>query len=75
MRTFIFGIAAAILLAVAAGFVFSTVREPVYEVRSSSSVRVGEPGSNLVGPKWTGNPRVGAAGRHAAAEGRAGSPD
>jgi hypothetical protein len=75
MGTLISGIAAAVIMAIVAGFVFSTVREPVHTVYSSSSTRVGEPGSNLVGKAWTGNPRVEDAGRHAATGSRSGSVD
>ena len=75
MRTLISGIAAAIILAVIAGFVFSTVNEPVHTVYSSSSVRVGEPGSNLVGKAWTGNPQVDATQRQAATGSRSGAAD
>lgn len=50
------GIVAAIVLAVGAGFVLRSEQEPAWEVYSTQSTRVGEPGDNLVGPDWTGEP-------------------
>ena len=73
MRTLVSGIAAAIILAVIAGVLFSAVREPVYTVYSSSSTRLGEPGTNLVGKAWTGNPETG--NRRADTENRSGSTE
>jgi len=55
------GIVAAILIAVGAGYVLSGEQEPAYEVYSTQSVRVGDPGDNLVGADWTGEPGGGAA--------------
>jgi hypothetical protein len=57
MRVLLSGIAVAIVLGVIAAAVLSTVQEPVYDVYSSSSTRLDQPGSNLVGRRWTGNPR------------------
>ena len=57
MRVILSGIAAAILLGVVAAFVLATVQKPAYEVYATSSTRVGDPGSNLVGKAWTGNPQ------------------
>jgi hypothetical protein len=70
MRTLVSGIVAAIVVAIVAGVAFSLAREPVYAVYSSSSTRIGEPGSNLVGHKWSGNP---ASGRDASTESAAGA--
>lgn len=75
MRTLISGIAAAAVLGTIAGFVFFSVNEPAHTVYSASSVRIEEPGSNLVGPNWSGNPTVTAADREAIAETRAGSTE
>jgi hypothetical protein len=75
MRTLIAGMAAAIILAIVAGFVFSSAREPVHTVYSSSSTRVGEPGSNLVGKAWTGNPRIEASDGQAGTGTRSGAPN
>jgi hypothetical protein len=62
------GIAAAVLIGVASSAGMLLTREPVYQAQPMDSVRVGDPGHNLVGRDWTGNPSVsqspdGAAGR------------
>jgi hypothetical protein len=59
MGVLVAGIVAAVALAVVAAVVLRSAQNPVYEVYSTSSVRIGEPGSNLVGPEWTGNPKAG----------------
>jgi hypothetical protein len=53
MKTFLSGIVGAIAVAVIAAFALSIAQEPAYEVYSSPSVRVGQPGSNLIGPAWS----------------------
>lgn len=58
MRAIVSGIVAAIALGVVAAVVLSAVQEPAYEAYSTSSTRVGDPGSNLVGKAWTGNPAI-----------------
>ena len=67
MRVLLTGIAVAIVIAVIAGIGFRAAREPVHQVFASSSVRLSEPGTNLVGEGWTGNPRVTDEQRRAAA--------
>ncbi len=57
MKVIVGAILVAIVLGVAAALVLNTTQRPAYEVYSTSSVRVGEPGHNLVGENWTGNPR------------------
>ncbi|MBX6367728.1 MAG: hypothetical protein IRZ04_07085 [Rhodospirillales bacterium] len=59
MRAIISGIAAAIAFGVIAGFTLTTLREPVYEAYSTTSTRVGDPGSNLVGRAWPAAPQAG----------------
>jgi hypothetical protein len=59
MRALISGIVAAIAFGVIAGFLLSTLQEPVYEAYSTTSTRVGDPGSNLVGRAWPGAPQAG----------------
>jgi hypothetical protein len=49
MRIMILSIVAAIILAVVAASVLDAMQEPAYEAYATSSVRVGDPGSNLVG--------------------------
>jgi hypothetical protein len=46
----------AVVIAVAAAFVLNATQRPSYEVYSTQSVRVGDPGHNLVGENWSGNP-------------------
>lgn len=60
MRVFFSGLVAAIVLGVVAGVILRASQDPVYEAYSSSSVRVGDPGANLVGRGWSGNPSVSA---------------
>ena len=57
------GIVAAIIIAIGAGFFLSSQGDdrPAWQVYSSSSARVGDPGENLVGPGWTGLGEVTAA--------------
>lgn len=54
------GIAVAILIAIGAGFVMGSQSEPSWQVYKTVNVRVGDPGSNLVGPNWTGENAPGA---------------
>jgi len=49
MRIMILSVVAAIVLAVVAASALDAMQEPAYEAYSTSSVRVGDPGSNLVG--------------------------
>lgn len=58
------GIVGAIAIAIGASYVSRAADQdlPVWRVYSSSSARVGDPGQNLVGPDWTGDAEVGAAG-------------
>ena len=58
MRMIVSGVVAAILLGVIAAVVLQSVQAPSYAVYSTSSARVGDPGSNLVGGSWTGNPKA-----------------
>ncbi len=55
MNIVISGIVAAIVLGIVAAFAMRTGQEPAYEVYSTSSTRVGDPGYNLVGKNWTGD--------------------
>jgi hypothetical protein len=58
MRVIMSGIAAAFVLGVIAAVVLSAVQKPAYDLYSTSSTRLGDPGSNLVGEAWTGEPKV-----------------
>lgn len=48
MRVFVIGLIAAIALGVVAAATLSAIQRPSFEVYSSSSTRVGDPGSNLI---------------------------
>jgi hypothetical protein len=50
------GIVVAIAIAVGAGYLMNVEQTPSWQAYSTSSTRVGDPGHNLVGPAWTGQP-------------------
>lgn len=54
------GIVVAIAIAAGAGYFMSAEQRPSWEVYSTPSTRVGDPGQNLVGKAWTGEPGSGA---------------
>jgi hypothetical protein len=54
MKIIVMSIVVALLLAAGAGLILSVAQKPVYEVYASPSVRLGDPGHNLVGPDWSG---------------------
>ena len=56
MKVILASVLIAIVLAVAAGYVLNLNQEPAYKAYSTSSVRLGDPGHNLVGDNWSGNP-------------------
>ena len=56
MRVLLSGIGVALVVGLVAAGILSVVQTPSHEVHSSTSVRVGEPGHNLVGEQWSGNP-------------------
>ena len=58
MKVIILSAVAALVLAVAASYILSREQEPAYEAFVGSGTRVTDPGSNLVGPEWTGDPRA-----------------
>jgi len=60
MGTILTGIVVAIAIAVGAGYFLRTQQEPSWQVFSTDSTRVGDPGENLVGQDWTGEGSVGA---------------
>jgi hypothetical protein len=63
-------IVAAVLLASGALLALSAAQKPVYEARTMPTVRIDEPGQNLVGPDWSG---LNAPGKDAAEDSRAGA--
>jgi hypothetical protein len=46
------------VLGLVAAFVMRAERTPAWEAYSTSSARVGDPGYNLVGKNWSGEPQV-----------------
>ncbi len=56
MKVIIFSAVAALALAYAASFVLNFEHEPAYQAFTGSGADVREPGNNLVGPEWTGQP-------------------
>jgi hypothetical protein len=58
MGVILAGIVVAIVIAIGVGYFLPEEQEPAWQVYSSSSTRVGDPGHNLVGPAWTGDSDV-----------------
>jgi hypothetical protein len=59
MKFILMGIAAAIAIAVISDFVLNAEQTPAWKAYSSnSSTRVGDPGHNLVGQNWSGDPKT-----------------
>jgi hypothetical protein len=56
MRVILSAVCILALLALLAGGGYYLAQEPVYRARPMDSVRVGDPGDNLVGRNWTGDP-------------------
>jgi hypothetical protein len=56
MGVILTGIVLAIALAIGAGVVLRSEQKESWQVYSTDSTRVGDPGENLVGQNWTGNP-------------------
>ncbi|HEY0352183.1 MAG TPA: hypothetical protein VGC68_00935 [Enterovirga sp.] len=54
MKVILSSIVAALVLGALAGVILNEAQRPAYEVFSTSMTRVGNPGSNLVGPNWSG---------------------
>jgi len=63
MGMIVTGIAAAFVIAIGASYVARAQGDdrPAWQVYSTSSTRVDDPGQNLVGPGWTGEAVVGEA--------------
>jgi hypothetical protein len=56
MKVILGAILVAIVLGVGAALILNTTQKPAYEVYSTSGASVRDPGHNLVGENWTGNP-------------------
>ena len=63
MGMIVAGILGAVVIAIGAGYFVRAEGEdrPAWQVYSTVSTRVGDPGENLVGPGWTGEAEVGSA--------------
>ncbi len=60
MKVIVLSAVVALILGYAAFFVLTREQRPAYEAFVGSGARVGDqPGSNLVGEQWDGNPRPG----------------
>jgi hypothetical protein len=59
MKPFIVGFVAAVVLAIAAAVLLTSTQKLAYEAFTTSGARVSDPGYNLVGPRWTGEPSAG----------------
>jgi hypothetical protein len=59
MKIIFLAVFVAIVIGVAAGAILNHEQRPAYEAFSTSSTRVGDPGENLVGQNWSGNPKPG----------------
>ena len=56
MRVILSAVCIVAFLALLAGGGYYLAQEPVYRVQPMDSVRVGDPGDNLVGRNWSGDP-------------------
>ena len=54
---------AAVALGIGAAFILSASQQKAYEAYVTSGARVSEPGHNLVGQRWNGDPDVKRGGR------------
>jgi hypothetical protein len=58
MRVFLISVVAAVLIACGAAAVLQSLQKPAYEAFREPSVRLDDPGYNLVGRDWSGAYRV-----------------
>jgi hypothetical protein len=54
MKMIVLSALGAIVLGLAAAALLNTRQVPAYEAFVTEGARVGDPGTNLVGPNWTG---------------------
>ncbi|ACA17500.1 conserved hypothetical protein [Methylobacterium sp. 4-46] len=62
MKAFVVAVIVAVALAAGAAFVLTANQEYAYQAFATSGARVSNPGTNLVGPNWTGDPKDSAPG-------------
>ena len=58
MKAFMFAVAGLVVIAAAAAAVLNTEQTLAYQAFATSSTRVSDPGYNLVGKNWSGDPSV-----------------
>ena len=58
LRIVVLGAIGAVVLAILVSLVLGTRQRTPFESFATESVRVGDPGHNLVGPDWSGDARV-----------------
>lgn len=61
MGVILTGVVVAIAIAIGAGYVLPREQKQAWQVYSTTSTRVGDPGENLVGSGWTGESSLGQA--------------
>ena len=58
MPVMVSAFALAVAVALAAGGAYYLAQEPIYRAQPGPGVRVGDPGYNLVGRRWSGDPSL-----------------
>jgi hypothetical protein len=58
MGVILMGIVVAVAIAIGAGYILPQEQKQAWQVYSTTSTRVGDPGENLVGSGWTGESTV-----------------
>ncbi|AWN42023.1 hypothetical protein U8607_14620 [Methylobacterium durans] len=69
MKAFAVAVICAVAIGIAAAYILSGSQRFAWQAFSTSSTRVSQPGTNLVGPRWTGDvkgPHDEVAGEHPA---------
>jgi len=66
MKVLLAGIVATIVLAIAVGLFVPRLSEYSWQVLTTQGARVDDPGTNLVGPGWTGENQPAASGEEIA---------
>jgi hypothetical protein len=56
MKAFLLSVAVAIVLGAAAAAILDATQQRAYEAYATSAARVSDPGHNLVGREWSGEP-------------------
>ncbi|MDR7037933.1 MULTISPECIES: hypothetical protein [Methylobacterium] len=70
MKAFAVAVICAVAIGIAASYILSSSQRFAWQAFSTSSARVSQPGTNLVGPRWTGD----ATGPHDAVAGETTAP-